>query len=427
MHGPFIDCPRCKKHTFGILSINKRSYSRRCSECWYPQRNDPPAIFQLPPLDKKVLYLDQFAISNMMKAINPATAAHKEGRVGPFWQKLFSKIDILCKKQLLICPDSDFHKYESVVSSFYDALKRMYEHLSHGVSFYDHETIRRFQITDQFRIWLGDAAAPNLDKQRLIRDDINVWQDLIHFSVRGGDQSRLIDELRLAREQVSTALLPLFQKWQTETSKTFPEWYEQEREVWANVLIRDYKRQWTLIIKSVLGIKPADPLEYSPGMGMITFHTLKNILKQKGLKPEELNGKLGEFLSSKEFKDAPFIRIGSMLFAALARKAAAGQKQPPNQGFVTDVSIVSTLLPYCDAMFIDDQFRSYMQEEPLKSQLDFGTLIFSQSNKENFLSYLDQIEQSASPEHMQKVVEVYGEDGIRSFDTMYTQDQKKHS
>jgi hypothetical protein len=99
--GPFRDCPKCGKPEFGVLSISGNSCSRRCRECFHSE--------QLPlwPLEKKVIYIDQFAISNMMKAIDDTLESHDRTAADPFWLELFEALERVCKLQLAICPDSE--------------------------------------------------------------------------------------------------------------------------------------------------------------------------------------------------------------------------------------------------------------------------------------------------------------------------------
>ena len=109
-----------------------------------------------------------------------------------------------------------------------------------------------------------------------------------------------------------------------------------------------------------------------------------------------------------------------MLYAAIARKAASGRKRLPNQGMANDIKTVSVLLPYCDAIFIDNECDAYLREQPLCDALDYGTKVFSQNTKDEFLGYLDEIELKASPEHLDKVDEVYGEGWREPFTMLYT-------
>ncbi|MCK5020734.1 MAG: hypothetical protein KAS32_27180 [Candidatus Peribacteraceae bacterium] len=146
---PFIKCPKCNKEAFGVLTINCNSYTRRCRACFFPRGKDRPQIYDLPQLEKKVIYLDQFVISEMMKCLNPQTKAHKKGKLDPFWLALFEKLDTLSKLQLIIYPDSIYHTNESLLSPYFEPLKRLYELLSHGVSFYDRGTNRTRKNTCQ--------------------------------------------------------------------------------------------------------------------------------------------------------------------------------------------------------------------------------------------------------------------------------------
>lgn len=141
IHGPYIKCPKCGKNSFSVSIICDHHYFRRCTECYYPDssKGEKSVKYMLPQLNKKVIYIDQFAISNMMKFLNPATKSHKKVKDDIFWGKLFEQLHTLCKLQLIICPDSDMHETESLLAPNYEPLKRIYELLSHGISFQSHE------------------------------------------------------------------------------------------------------------------------------------------------------------------------------------------------------------------------------------------------------------------------------------------------
>jgi len=175
---PYVQCPKCKKKdSFGTLMINETCFTKRCRECWYSQ------TYKLPPLDKKVIYLDQFVISNMMKSINDKIG--KKQKVEKVYLKLFEKLDRLVKLQIIVCPDSSFHRDESLLS-FYSAIKRMYEQLSHGVSFYDTSTIRRFQICEDFKHYLEDENKDyktNIDVNSVTMGNLCGWQSKMLISV----------------------------------------------------------------------------------------------------------------------------------------------------------------------------------------------------------------------------------------------------
>ena len=107
-----------------------------------------------------------------------------------------------------------------------------------------------------------------------------------------------------------------------------------------------------------------------------------------------------------------------MLFAAMARRATNGQKRVPNRGTPNDIDMISSYLPYCDAIFIDDEFAGLLREEPIATEVGkYGTRVFSTRTREEFLAYLREIQAALPAEHLAQVVVTYGEswlDGFRS-------------
>src|SRR5882762_6382654 len=145
---PYLRCPKCSAKDYGVLSVSDIRCERRCRACWYT------ATVYLPEIKKKIVYVDQFAFSNIMKFLNPEVKGHQRVVAEPFWKELFEILGIVCHLQLVACPDSREHQHESLTSPFYKALKHTYEHFSGGVSFHDAETIRIRQIADLARAWL---------------------------------------------------------------------------------------------------------------------------------------------------------------------------------------------------------------------------------------------------------------------------------
>jgi hypothetical protein len=417
---PYIICPKCGKEMFGILTIGPRHYSRRCKECLYPSRGDPPENFDLPELQKKVIYIDQCAISEMMKALNPKTKAHQKGAVDDFWIGLFERLDSLCKLQLVICPDSLYHMNESLVSPYYEPLKRMYEQLSNGVSFYDKETIGRFQFHDHAKNWISGTPEKKieLDVGRIVYGNINAWQDTLIISVKQDYGIDWIEQLRKDREKVSEWLVEIFKRWQSEKDKTFDDRFNEECMGYGITVLRSYI-EYAQIVTGQAKLTT----NYSfPTNSIILIHLIRDIFRESGIAECDILPKIFEYFTSPCIKEVPFLKISSMLFAALARKAAAGRKKPPNRGMSNDIAIISSLLPYCDAMFIDNECHSYLQEQPLCKAINYETAIFSQNNKEEFMTFLNNLESIASAEHLDKVKDVYGTDWKKPYVTLYKEE-----
>ena len=84
--------------------------------------------------------------------------------------------------------------------------------------------------------------------------------------------------------------------------------------------------------------------------------------EEAGSDPEDAKKKAVEFLYSDHAVNAPQNRLSAMLFAALARRAVAG-KRVPNRGTPNDIDVISSYSPYCDAIFVDDEFAELLREE----------------------------------------------------------------
>jgi hypothetical protein len=412
---PYQQCPRCGHQAFGVLSIFERHYVRRCRDCWHTDR------FELPPLEKKVIYVDQFAISNMMKALNPKTKAHQAGKVEERWLELFRRLDHLSKLQLVICPDSGFHRDESLVSPFNDALRRMYELLSGGVSFKDRSYIEQLQLHDHIELWIqGKAREPiRMSPDDVIDGRLHGWQDRLIISVNTNVPEEWIEELRQQRERVHEALVEIHEQWRTKDA-AFEEAFLEEVRGYGEALRRIYVDHVVKLARVMLGAEEFSLETISPPPAVITIHILEDTLRAAGVAEENLRAKVVEYLSSDDLQYVPFVRIKCLLFAAMARRARAGQKRPPNRGLVSDIRMVSCLLPYCDAMLVDNEVASYVREQPLAREVEnFGTSVFSPATLGDIMRYLDEVEAAAPPDHLAKIREVYGPDWGKPFETVY--------
>jgi hypothetical protein len=417
---PYVTCPKCGKDAFGVLSIYARRYSRRCAECRYDES------FGLPPVSRKVIYLDQFAISEMMKSINESLK--KTDKVNPFFRKLFEKLDALNKMQVIICPESTNHFDESFVSPYYQSLKRLYQQLAHNFDFYDPETIKRFQVLEDFNGWIGIQKRPiDIGDVLTGTGDLDGWEDRFIISVSLRDQDPdLADELRKDRDQISDALVQIFNEWQTEKDKTFKDWYEEERSSYGKDLIQSYLKGLIRYDQLATGKIPYT-LE---NMGSITSNTsvimtvIHQKLREKGFTDEEGMKKSFEYLNSESLKKIPYVQISAILFASLAREASLGRKKPPTKGMMNDIEVISCYAPYCDAIFVDNECRRLLNQGIKETGYKLKTKVFSQDNKDEFLLYLDEIEKSVNKKHLEKVKEVYGDKWLTPYVEMFSIEKK---
>lgn len=418
---PYLKCPQCRRaETFGVLWISGTGYTRRCLECRFTKS------FKLPQLKKKIVYLDQFVISEMMKAINKKLG--KAENVNRFWLTLFEKIDRLLKLQLIICPDSSFHRDESALYQF-EAHRRMYEHLSNGASFYDAGTIRRFQISDYFRQFIQGEKKPEpkLEIKHIIHGHLNDWQERIRISVNFDIKEEELDQLKATKAKVNNALSKIFERWKTEKDKKFRDLFIEEGMAFGKEIVQSYFENLSKLYYLSIGrltVTAEESLNIIMNDANTIIHGLKRYLPETEdpNKENENLKKIIDFLLSEKMLEIPSNRLTALLWSAIADQTAhGGRKKLPSSGIANDISMVSTILPYCDAMFIDREMYGLLDHPEVKKEVKnrYKTSVFSAANKEEFLAYLNNIEKGASKEHLEKVKEVYGTDWPRPFLEMY--------
>jgi hypothetical protein len=418
--GPFEDCPKCRQHEFGMLHIHDTSYTRRCRSCWHT------LTFVLPELRKKVIYLDQFVFSNIMKMLSFEVPGHKRAKAEPLWRELFEELDVLCRMQVVICPDSTEHHDESLISPFYEELKHTYEHFSTGISFTRSTSIQEMQVVEAFDCWLNNKKPDfDFDSRRIAHPNLHGWQDRIFITTSGmlpGYKQSVLQ----SRRNIHSALGDLFHRWQTE-KKSFAEVFELEKAGYADSILQGIERdrQKAAEMASVFerfGPVPRFVSRYSATMNTPLMHGLQHVASlhfADEYKQELQEGKLEKLEDQAREKVIAFVKSGAMnqtpsnmiaasMYAALARRAAVGQKKVPDEGMATDIRVVSTLLPYCDAMFVDNVCRSLLNEIPKTHKPQYRCNVFSSKTSSDFLQYLREIRNSTAPEHLELLAEVYG-------------------
>lgn len=387
-------------------------------------RFDPRRMTLSPPHRKKVIYVNQFAISDMMKAVDAHADGHK--RVERFWLELFEGLERVCKLQLAVCPFSPVHRDESLVSRTFEPLKRMYEQLSNGVTFHHGDQIEQKQTDAALVAWLdGRAAEHPADPERITNGSLHEWQGrfLVTVSMKYPDER--VAGIRRRRSRLTASLGQWFEDCRQRIDKSFDYALAIESDGCRDGLLGAYNEWVNRQIDLAHGRKPFTPENVSPSPGAEQVSLILEVLKRRGVSQENIGRLLLEFLSSEQFRNTPVNRISTRLFASIAHAAANGQRRPPDQGMANDINVVSAYLPYCDAMLIDNRVRAMLTSLPKRHALDYPCRVFSRNNGDEFLAYLGSIEQEADPLILSLVRQVYGQDWPRPFLTMYDVERRR--
>lgn len=420
---PFTECPKCHKMEFGVLMVNGNGFVKRCRSCRFDTH------FDLPALTKKIIYLDQFVVSEMMKSINPASPAFTKEGV-KFYRYLYEKLDRLSKLQLVVCPYSQNHHYESLayeslISGSYEALKQVYHQLSHGLHFHFPEEIRQDQIYRNVMALLGQDV-DETDVSEVINGEVHDWQDRLIITANVPYNQVEADEITTYRDAVAAGLNACFQNWQKETGTGFEAFYQRELDAFGRSILQQCARDMQRFRESAEQGQVPD-LGFALSSNYELIMMVKDVLLDAGVPEEELSQKLAEYFLSDAIKEVPCVQISAMLYAGLAHQAAnGGRTNLPNQGMQNDIEVLASYTPYCDAIFVDSECYSLLKNVPhksaagkVKTDLGIADKVFSPRNKDEFLEFLDSIEKSASTEHLQLVEQVYGPDWAEPYTTMF--------
>jgi hypothetical protein len=147
--------------------------------------------------------------------------------------------------------------------------------------------------------------------------------------------------------------------------------------------------------------------------------TMEYAARMRGFSHEKALTAIKNFAASGAMNETPATVVSAAMWASLAMQAAAGQKKPPDEGMATDIDVVSTLLPYCDAMFVDNKCRSLLSEVPKGHKLPYKCLVFSSKTSSEFLHYLRAIRASTTAEHLELLGKVYGPEVLEPPKSIY--------
>jgi hypothetical protein len=362
---------------------------------------------------KKIIYLDQFVISNITKILDPDFPRREHLlKKQPFWLELYKKLDRLIKLQLIICPDSYYHRTESLLSGDpdFDSLQDVYSHLSNDCTFQDDTMIMRWQLLHYFRDYMEGhpEREPVIPVSDIVHGDLDKWHDRFRVTVPYRSDANEVASLRSRREKLYGTVEEIFKKWQQD-STSFKLSVQEEALALGRAIIEVFSSYLTKWMAYSFGLEiPKSPLELLPPPAVILVFDMFNILAEYKISdPMEQLKKVGVYLRSPHFLRLPFVRLSSMLYAAIARKAPS-MKSPPNRGTTTDVTVIASVLPYCHAMFVDNAMAGYLREKQLQDEVArFGARIFSPRSKAAFLAYLDEIEYTADERHIKWVKMTY--------------------
>jgi hypothetical protein len=271
--------------------------------------------------------------------------------------------------------------------------------------------------------WLKkEPATFDFDAQQITHGKLHEWADRIYITV-DGVLDGFVDDVRTTRNAIHKGLQEVFEIWQRE-KKSFKEVFEAEKGAYTPALVHGYSAQQKKLNDALMRGQMPSLNDILPSQQYMVLTQLQYTFEDAFGKAESPRA-MAEFLRIGVMNDAPFNVIGASLFASLSQKAAAGQKRLPNQGTSNDVDMLSTLLPYCDAMLVDNECRALWHDIPRDYRLPYPCALFSPNIGDKFLAFLRKIRDSATPEHLKIISEIYGPDPLKPPQSIYGVGKRK--
>jgi hypothetical protein len=434
--GPYKDCPNPKcaaKNSFGVFTIiqGAKDYSRKCTKCDYEQR------FSLPEIKKRVIYLDQFVISNLIKLLDKSHASHKIIDKNPFWRELFIRLEAASRSQAIVCPDSFYHRDESLVGNIdFRLAKRLYEHFSSGKTLYPSAVIEKNQIVDHFRAWIEckKAVFEFFPEHIAFDDNLHSWSVGIGISVGGNPYPGQIEDIQTTNFATREQLKNIWTRWQIESSIGFVERVKEETAgLWQGITsaARNFLERKNIALQKIANGEDykMELDDFMPPMSNDILDEVMRIAQSKNIPQENISQIIFKYFNDIDsLLEIPYVKISSVMFAGWARRAALGKKNPPKS--TTDVQFIASYLPYCDALFVDKESESILKEFPKGTPeylrlKEFPAKVFSLRNKEEFLKYLDQIVSEIPKDQIDVLKDIEGDDYAKPFWSIIEHEKKE--
>jgi hypothetical protein len=290
------------------------------------------------------IYLDQCAISSIAKAKDT------------LWLQLYEKLKGLLEQRLIICPSSQLHVEESLLSADWrHELQAVYKKLAGRYRFCSLEEIEAAQWRKAF--WTHLGGADESDGPQVVQ---SCEKDRPMPAVDLG-------KIRQGKKEIHRRMHRVL-----EPARSFQSAMFAESRRYVDQILRDYAAGMADAVRLVTGLEA----------------------EVKSLRPGEQDppSVVREFFQSENATAVPFLDIWSRLWATIAQHVQSQvvpRRLKPSD--IYDVQALAYYGPYCDAIFVDNEFRKVALQRNVDVPGRYGVRLFSKNNREQFVGYLNEI------------------------------------
>lgn len=364
----FLQLPQCTSCGKGVVrpvDVMNGNVVFSCSNrpgCFFT------AFAELPPLTKKVIYLDTSTVSHM------ARAKARGDSSGPY-VKLYDALRRASARNLIVCPSSTIVEAEADFSTLSDILIQMSRHLSDpGLN---HELqVKEAQLARTLDRWLGGTPA-ELELTPPWRDafqsDPDVWHGTFNVIVNMRTPAEFVDAAKRAKDDTLPLIAKAYKVY-ADDGLSFEQIVQVEKTAFAQAASAHGAALYRLRAAYMRG-EAVDPMLVAfsstlDKLALMIDHRLKCGVV------ESYKTAL-DFLSASHPSEIPFAYISSRLQAGLAMLFRGPHPRQPKPGDQHDIEHMATFLPYVDVFIADAGIAALANQNHMRLGDVFGTRIQS--------------------------------------------------
>lgn len=378
---------------------NSSSYYYYCNGCKKKES------FKLPKSRKKLIYLDQFALSNMAFVTEKSSPKYLKlnNKERQYWSQLYNNLLELVQLQLIACPITIIHRDESLLSSSREDIKVVLKNLSLNYFSNSPLQVRNIQIKYIFLEWLKkNIEAYNFDfkQSHVIDPSVHDWLSNSTGLVVGSMSNE--QKIRQQKSVFKNMLQRLCEE-QRNSKISF-----QVTDSTIKNFITDYCQNiWVETKKYLKDCKDFGLIPPPPEISIITELVL--ILSNAGLSEAMIDHCIKSFLSSEAIFLVPYWQIMSELTSAIIQKYSQPNcKKKLGEGIIYDMQFISAYLPYYNAFYLDNEMYELLNTKYLSERkIKYNTLVFAKKCKSDFEEYLKSIMFKSNKKNIELAKELY--------------------
>lgn len=381
-----LPCPSCGERTLRYAGYDFKTLFFVCDVC------NTQFTKNREHLQKRVLYLDQWAISLMHKGA--------DGRADlDAWREVLKHLSSLARNQSVVCPYSVSHQVDSQLDScLADDLEKVFRHLAQGLAFRHHHEIEIRQVSRSLRAFQEEADASSVQwlHKDAFRDDPNEPGDdiVIHIPYRMTKDE--LDGTRSKRDDGHAKWTEICRSAKPEEVRDIESLTREHSRGFGDRLFRMYlelvcrrERMWA-------GEESFDIDYLTRAVQSQEYRVVETVVSALAREVGDVEAtfqRTHDYLLSEHFAEMPSLKIGSLLIAAVERKTVSGRK--PTKTDAADINMIRHYTPYCDAMLVDNAFRGMATEAPVNIDERYGCRLFSARTRDEFEAWLCECENAA--------------------------------